>query len=216
MLFKETFEQINKAHTIMKRIIIILPCCLFLLTASAQRKKEIGIAITNSNTAFPFSKFSSLFSGVFHPGIELNYGFNWKSKKKHDWVQNIKVSYFYHRFMQHGISLYTDLGYRYKFTQHISADAAMGFGYMHSIPATAVLKLNDEGEYENGKGIGRAQAIAPFTLGIGYTVHPSSERPIKLFAQYQQKLQFPFVKEYVPLLPYNNLIIGISRPLGKK
>ena len=199
-----------------KNILFILAFTTLFLTASAQRTKEIGIAISNSNTAFPFSKFGSLFSGVFHPGVEFSYGFNWKSKKKHDWFQDIKAGYFYHRFMQHGISLYTDLGYRYKFNQHITADAAMGFGYMHSIPATAVLKLNDEGEYENGKGIGRAQAIAPFTLGIGYTINPSSARPLKLFAQYQQKLQFPFVKSYVPLLPYNSFMIGLSKPLHKK
>ena len=52
--------------------------CLLLLSASAQHK-ELGIAITNSNSAMPFSKFGSLFQSPFHPGIELSYGFNWKT-----------------------------------------------------------------------------------------------------------------------------------------
>src|SRR6478752_5432945 len=191
-------------------------CCLLFLVVSAQHNKEIGIAITNSNSAMPFNKFNGLFQSPFHPGIELSYGFNWKTKPKHDWYQQIKLGYFYHRFVQHGIPLYTNIGYRYKFSGHFFSEAAIGAGYLHSIPATAQFKLDSDGEYKNGKGIGRMQAMVVFNLTAGYTFHPTHKKPVSIFATYQQRIQTPFVKSYVPLLPYNTLMIGAKMGLKKK
>ena len=184
-----------------------------ILFSSAQKNRQISIAFLNTGSAYPFSQFGKLFTGIEHPGIEIGYGFNWKTKSKHDWFQEIKVSYFYHRFVQHGIPLYTDIGYRYKFSHALSAQVAVGAGYMQSIPATAKLKLSDNGEYKNDKGIGRSQAVAVLNLGIGYTIHPAAKKTAKVFITYQQFLQTPFVKAYVPILPYNSLLIGCSIPL---
>ena len=164
----------------------------------------------------PFSKFGGLFQSPFHPGVELSYGFNWKTKPKHDWYQQIKLGYFYHRFVQHGIPLYTNIGYRYKFSAHFFSEAAIGAGYLHSIPATAQFKLDSDGEYQNGKGIGRMQAMFVFNLTAGYTFHPTHKKPVSIFATYQQRIQTPFVKSYVPLLPYNTLMIGAKMSLKKK
>ena len=183
------------------------------ITVQAQRQhKNWSLAVTNHNTAKPFSKFSSLFGGVVHPGIRASYGFNWQTKPKHDWVQQFHVGYFFHRFVQHAIPLYTDLGYKYKFSKSFSATAAIGAGYMHSIPATAVLESNDEGVYISAKGIGRAQAIATFTLEARYQFKSATPRPMSLFINYQQQLQAPFIDSYVPILPYNGVALGLSIP----
>lgn len=182
---------------------------------STGRRRELGVALTNNNSAFPFSKFGGLFQGPFHPGIELSYGLNWKTKPKHDWYQQIKLGYFYHRFVQHGIELYTNTGYRYKFSPSIFTEAAIGAGYLHSIPATAKLKLDDDGEYQNNKGVGRMQFMFVFNLGAGYTFNPTAKKPVSVFVTYQQRIQAPFVKSYVPLLPYNSLMIGGKINLGK-
>ena len=84
---------------------------------------------------------------------------------------------------------------------------------MQSIPATAKLKLSDNGEYKNDKGIGRSQALAAANFSIGYAIHRSAIKSAKVFITYQQFLQTPFVKAYVPILPYNSLLIGCSIPL---
>ena len=199
----------------MKTIIIFVCCCLLLLSASAQHGLEWGLAITNNNSAFPFSKFAGLFQSPFHPGVELSYGFQWKSKPKHDCYQQVKLAYFYHRFVQHGIELYTNVGYRYKFSRVIYAETAFGVGYLHSIPATVQLKLDDKGEYENGKGIGRAQAMLVFNFGGGYVFNPTAKRSLSAFVTYQQRIQTPFVRSYVPLLPYNSLMVGCKITLKK-
>ena len=93
------------------------------------------------------------------------------------------------------------------------AQSAIGAGYLHSIPATAKLKLDNNGEYKNDKGIGRAQAMAVLNFSAGYIPHPLGARPLKIFITYQQLLQTPFVKAYVPILPYNILLIGATVPL---
>ncbi len=191
---------------------------LFLIVhhVSAQKNKQISFAVMNTNSAMPFSKFGSLVTGVVHPGIEAGYGFNWKTKKKHDWYQEIKLAYFYHRFVQQAIPAYTDFGYRYKFSKKITAQFALGAGYLHSIPATAKLKLGSDGEYKNDKDIGRSQTMVAVNTGLAYCINPSAKKPVKIFTTYQQMIQMPFVKAYVPLLPYNSLLVGISMPLQQK
>ena len=197
----------------MKNILFVLLLLVISTFASAQKKKEISIAFINAASAYPFSKFGGLVTNVQQPGVEIGYGFNWKTKSRHDWYQEIKFGWLYHRFVQNALLLYTDIGYRYKFSKHWVAQAAIGAGYLHSIPATAKLKLDNNGEYKNDKGIGRAQAMAVLNFSAGYIIDPLSARPLKIFITYQQLLQTPFVKAYVPILPYNSLLIGISVPL---
>jgi hypothetical protein len=164
----------------------------------------------NANNAKPFQKFTGLFTGPYHPGIEVGYGWNWSEKKHHDWFQDIKLAYFYHRYVQHAIPLYTEGGYSYKVGKYLSAEATVGLGYLHSIPAVGIYKLNAEGEYKNHKGIGRPQANATAGIALSYNTNPGSPRPARIFICWQQRVQFPFVKSYVPLLPYNTILIGVK------
>ena len=202
----------------MKHLIIFSLLLSLSAQVLAQKKKQkfISLAVTNSQTAMPFEKFSSLLFKDFHPGVEAGIGFNWKAKEKHEWFQEFKAGYFQHRFVQHGIPIYTNLGYRYKFSPKLSAEVLLGGGYLHSIPATAKLKLDENGEYQSNKGIGRMQAMVNFSTRLSYNIQSGMNKPIQLFMQYQQQLQMPFVKSYVPLLPYNVFMIGASWPLKLK
>ena len=47
-----------------------------------------------------------------------------------------------------------------------------------------------------------------FNIGGGYVFNPHAKKPLSVFATYQQRIQTPFVKSYVPLLPYNTLMLG--------
>ncbi|MBD0294867.1 MAG: hypothetical protein ICV84_06655 [Flavisolibacter sp.] len=152
-------------NRIKKYLSISLLCLSIVAQAQNNRQKEFSFSITHNHTAYPFSSFVKLVTGVVHRGVEIGYHFNWKTTPKHDWFQTVKAGYFYHRFVQHAFPLYTQFGYRYKFSEQVQASASIGAGYMHSVPATAVLKLNDQGAYENAKGIGRPQAIMHLTFG---------------------------------------------------
>lgn len=198
---------------IMKNGVLLLMLLGFSGFVSAQKNTEVSVAFINIETAYPFAQVGNIITRIQHPGVEIGYGFNWKTKTKHDWYQEIKLAYFYHKFVQHAFPLYTDVGYRYKFSPKWTAQIAIGAGYLHSIPTTAKLKLGENGEYKNDKGIGRAQTMATIKFGAGYTVYPTGKRPLKIQAIYQPLLQTPFVKAYVPILPYNSLLIGCVVPV---
>lgn len=197
----------------MKNIVAIL--LISPLLCIAQKNPEISVAFTNNHTAYPFASFSKLFSGPYHPGLEVGYRFNWKSKSYHDWYQGVYAGYIYHRFLQHAITMHTQTGYRYKYKDHWRFSGALGMGYLHSIPATAVLKLNENGDYEKDKGIGRAQVMFQFSLGTQYRFNLKG-KSASIFMEYRQTIQAPFVKSYVPLLPYNSMAIGGIISLPKK
>lgn len=195
------------------KLFTILACGLLISLAATSQKKYVSIAAFNTQAAMPFGKFAGMFTDQFHPGIEAGYGINMSDREKHDWFAEFKLACFYHRFVQVGIPLYADLGYRYKFNDQLFAETAIGAGYMHSVPATAKLKLNDDGVYVNNKGVGRMQAMATFGLSLGYTINPSARKPLAVFTTYQQRMQMPFVRSYVPLLPYNSFILGIKKSI---
>jgi len=199
----------------MKRILLTIVSLSTFALLNAQDKHYAGIAVLNTQNAMPFGKFAGLFTDQFHPGVEATYGKNISSANNHDLFLELKASYFFHRYVQHGTLVYVNFGYRYKINNKLSAETSIGAGYMHAIPATAKLKLNNEGEYENNKGLGRMQAIATYSLGFGYTPQPSIAKPLTFFINYQQRVQTPFVKSYVPLLPYNSFMIGVKRPIRK-
>ena len=196
---------------------LLISCALLLTlaleTKSQKQQKEFSVALMNVQAAMPFGKFVGLFTDQLHPGIEGGVGKNFAIKQHHEWFARLKVAYFYHRFVQHATPLYVDFGYRYKFSNHFSAETSIGAGYMHSIPATSQLKLNGDGNYVKHKGLGRMQAMTSYSIGLGYIPNPSSPRPIRIFTAYRQQIQMPFIKSYVPLLPYNGFLVGIGTPI---
>jgi hypothetical protein len=196
-----------------KKFTLLFICIAPLFCVAQRSGKEVSFAITNSHSAYPFSSFSKLFTGPFHPGMEAGYSFNWKTRKKHDWYQSFRIGLFHHRFVQTAIPLYTQVGYRLTRFRRVQINGALGAGYLHSISATTVLKQNNNGEYEEAKSIGRPQALVNLSFGARYSfkegVAPS------VFVAYTQQLQTPFIKSYVPLLPYNSIALGFSMPLKK-
>jgi hypothetical protein len=197
------------------KLLLWIAALLLSSTAIAQgREKSLSLALTNNQAAYPFSKLGALVTGTYHPGFEAGYSFNWQTKEKHDWFQSFKGGYFFHRFVQHAIPLYTQAGYRYKFSQRVSSQASIGAGYLHSIPAVAVMKMEEDGTYKSARGIGRPQALLNITIAGTYRF-TWNKKPLSAFLQYQQQVQTPFNASYVPLLPYNAFGIGISTPFKK-
>jgi hypothetical protein len=199
------------------RIFFLLITLVVIVTETdAQRdNRYLGFALTNQHTAYPFQRFGKLFTEEFHPGFQVSYGLNWKTGKRHDWHQQFAAGYFYHRLVQHGIPLYSTLGYRYKFTSRWQASADLGAGYLHSLPDMDVYKLNDAGEYEEAKGIGRGQVMVQFGLGPEYKFSMKGKQ-MTAFLNYHQILQAPFINSYVPLLPYNGIAIGVRSSIKSK
>jgi hypothetical protein len=201
-----------------KSALLLMVCVSTFLFSQGQQadvpKKKysldhISLALTNNHSAYPFSSFSKLVTGTWHPGFEMGTGFNWSERKKHDWYQEFKLGYFYHQFIQHGIPLYTNVGYRYKFSKHWNAQTGLGAGALFSIPDQDRYKLNDDGNYEKISSL-RIQGMFVFNIGVGYKMELTKKFPLETFLTYQQRIQTPYVPSYVPLLPYNSLMLGVK------
>ncbi|MES1224342.1 MAG: hypothetical protein ABUT20_53095 [Bacteroidota bacterium] len=198
----------------MKRYLLLLIISeVLLISVHAQERKlnHYSLAATTLHTNLPFGSFSSLFVKDFHPGIEVSTGFNWSEKARHDWYQELQLGYTYHRWVQHTISLYTSVGYKYKFPKGFYADISIGAGYLHAIPDSKVFKLESDGSYKKKINFGRPQALAALGIGIGKTFVSGKA----IFLKYQQRLQTPFIKSYVSLLPANMMQAGVVIPFKK-
>lgn len=196
----------------MKRIAVGMGLFFISLVSTGQKKlSNLSIAITNAHTAKPFSSFSRLLYQDWHPGIETGTSFSWSKQKKHEWFQTFNAGYFYHRWVQHTVSLYSELGYRYKLPLHFFGETKLGIGYMHAIADSKIYKIDSENGVKNKTNLGRPQGMASFSLELQKGI---SKKDGKIFVRYQQRLQFPFVKNYVPLLPYNMLMTGIKMPIN--
>lgn len=177
-----------------------------------KKLDHISLGISNSHTAMPFGSFSRLFYEEFHPGAELGTGFNWKTGKKHDWIQTIKLQYTYHQFIQHTIMLYTEGGYRYKLPKGFNISGNLGAGYMLAIEDSKVFELNDKGEYEE---IDRGRSHIMGTLSFQLEKYLNKKGHL-VFFNYQQRFQFMFIDVYVPVLPVNSASFGFSIPINRK
>ena len=191
---------------------LTLVICLMLSSSYAQRKlTQLTFETGNAITALPFIGAPQLFYTNYHPYTTVGARLIWKEKGKHAWEQSFSLGYIYHRFVQHSIPVLTETIYRYDFNSAFSLRAHLGVGYLHSIPATDRFKLNDQGEYEKIKNLGRAQVGVKFSISAAYAINPD----LQLTLNYGVLGQLPFVKSYVPLLPYNTLQVGITKNISK-
>ena len=183
---------------------------LLLLSFSAKAQQTglpLSVSLFNNGTSLPGAGYVGVFSKTFHPGITLGTYHVYRKKERSEIFQTLKLGYFYHRHAQHGIQLYSELGYRYLNQSGFYAEGLIGAGYLHSIAAIQQFKWED-GKYVKKANWGRPQFMATVSLAAGYDFKIKSKTPLRLFLQYQFWLQTPFVNKYVPLLPNTALHIG--------
>jgi hypothetical protein len=182
------------------------------LSGDAQRKiTQLTFETGNAVTAMPFVGAPQLFYTNYHPFTTIGARLVWKEKGKHGWEQSFNLGYIYHRFVQHSIPLFTETIYRYDFNTSFNMRAHLGAGYLHSIPGTDRFKLNEQGEYEKITNLGRAQACVKFSISAAYAL----SQDLQLSLNYGVLGQLPFVKSYVPLLPYNTIQLGIAKNISR-
>jgi hypothetical protein len=196
------------------RLITALLLLISTYQLQAQDKKGTSwkIGFTNSQTARPFAKFSSLFHSPFHPGFELGYLKTENIHRNSKWEFEPAISYTFHRWVQHNIAVVVNQYYKHDLAAGFLLSARVGAGYQLSIPTSKVYRLS--GETIKAKAFaGRSQFT--FNAAFGVDKH-IGKKGIMLGLLYQQKIQTPFVKNYVPLLPYNSMMIAVTIPVHNK
>lgn len=197
------------------RYLTLLVLLLFTLPGSSQflATHPVGLAVFNNATLLPPASFTAVFNQPLHPGLVVNTEFAWRQKEYSKWFQDASIGYFHHRYAYQALLLYSRAGYR-RCLGKLSVEGSLHAGYMHLFLLTDRLVKQDDGSYVARQGIGRPQFITGAGLGLGYSPW-ELERGRRIFLLYDFRLQMPFVKSYVPLLPNGIVSAGYQMILGK-
>ncbi len=205
---KKTFIRSNSLVTGILPVWLIFPAIL-----SAQEKIPISLTYQNHQTAKPFSEMGNFVQKPIHSGFTLGTAFNLNKDTVHKLKQTAKLGYLYHQYNQKAIQLFSELDYQHHFATHWSGIARLGAGYMHSFPDVETFSLNGNGQYEENPNSGRPQLMVTGSIGIQYHLKKRKRDILRIRLTYQPWLQYPFVNEYVPLLPYSTFSIGLEKPI---
>jgi hypothetical protein len=206
-IFQPRFAHISEMKT---RLIILI--CLLSASSFAQRKfDQFTFETGNAVSAMPIVGAPQLFYTNYHPYFTFGTRLTWKEKGKHAWDQSVNIGYMYHRYLQHTIPLFTEIIYRYNFNKRFNLNAHLGVGYLHSIPDAERFELNDQGGYKKIRNLGRAQGMVRFAISATYKISDD----LRIMLNYGVTGQVPFVKSYVPLLPYNTIQVGVAKRISK-
>ncbi len=188
----------------MKPLILILCLISASLAVKAQGWQEVHITASAMRPAQPFSLLLGTITAPIHHLIEAGATYQWNKSEKNLWLQQVNAGFGYHRFLQSIIPLYTTIGYTRKFRYSLEAGARLGLGYLHSIPLNSRYVLKN-GNYIKTDPLGKAQVIIRMGVYVQYK---------QVSLAYENFLQTPFIRSYVPLMPYNLLTLGYSMPLS--
>lgn len=186
------------------------------LNASAQNNSW-SVALSNNVTALPVTGYPQVFYSQCHPGMEFSRNWKINKKEKNRFFLSANTGFYYHRFIQTTIWIYPSVNYEYAVGKRFSINAGLGFGYAFSIEGSDVSELNSNGVYEQKSVMaGRSQYIAQLALGCSYALNKEKPDGVKLMLQLKNYLQGTYINSYVPLLPINAILIGVSIPVKTK
>ena len=182
-----------------------------------SQSSSVSAMISNNVASFPVTGYPQLFYSQFHPGIDVAKSWKINKSEKHQLWAAANVGVFYHRFVQTGLKIYPSVDYKYSACKRLRLNIGLGLGYLHSFEDYEVFKLKDGGGFEQKKiWIGRPQFLAALDWGCDYKLKKDAENPPLLVLQFRTNIQGPYVNNYVPILPVNSFLIGITLPLIKK
>lgn len=184
--------------------------CRFLKTTESYR-----FSVFNNQYYLPFAGIKNIFTSKYHAGLAAGITKNIKAKSKYATYYNFVFGIYHHRFIQTGIQLYANFGYRYNLSKKIFISSELGTGYLHSIVHQQSFKADDNGNYSKVKSFGKPQLLIAIGISAGKQVNILNKQG-RIFLTYQPWFQMPYIKSYVPMLPNNSFHIGFDLLINKK
>lgn len=205
-------------------LLLVLP---WSVNAQPWKSKPFSVSIINNATILPPASILAPFNQPLHPGVALGYEFGWRETIKNPkyqeinttslggnkvytgkWFQDVKLSYFYHEYFNHAFILSTQAGYR-KYIKKFSAEGSLHLGYMHAFLVTEQFERQADGSWQKNNLPNRGYGVAGAGIGVGYDAGYNYNIR-RFFVNYDFRLQMPFIKSYVPLLPNGILSVGLQ------
>ena len=201
----------NSIKKILFTFLLITPSYFY------AQNKSVSAFISNNVTSFPVTGYPQLFYSQLHPGIDVAKGWKINKSEKHQIWAVANAGLFYHRFVQTGLKIYPSIDYKFVACKRLCLNIGLGLGYMHSFEGYEVFKAKEGGGYEAKKiFVGRPQFLGVLNFGCAYKLKKETENSPSLVLQFRTNMQGPFVNSYVPVLPVNSLLLGVTFPLINK
>lgn len=195
-----------------KAILLLLSFVPLCLWGQKQAAIPLNLSLFNEATAIPFSQF---YTSPIHPGIQVGTEFTFREKSSSRFFQTANLSYFYHQRLNHGLSLYSELGYEQRLKFGAAVTGLFGLGYLHTF-ATAEEFAFQDGEYINQTDRGNARLLASLAFDVGFYLQKDRPNSPKIFLRYQSWLEYPYSPAFIPLMTHTNLHVGAKIFLIKK
>lgn len=197
----------------MIKIPLITICGLLSACAVSAQIQRAGILASNQAVSFPVSGIPATAYTQFHPGLDVFAERAFGNKERHQWVLSANAGANYHRFFQTALRLYGWGEYQYQPTSGWKLRAGLGLGYLHAFPDYEQFVKNKDGGWDPvSPAKGRPQFLAGLGFGVSRALKKDEPDGLRLELRLRTFLQAPFAGSYVPLLPSNALMLGISAP----
>ncbi|MCO6485318.1 MAG: hypothetical protein J5I41_06010 [Saprospiraceae bacterium] len=146
------------------------------------------------------------FSAPLHPGVDA--GWWWQVRTGRRWSQGLtaRAGYFHQRLVHHGVQLFGEYTWHYRFLPGLLVGMGGGLGYLHTFEQHHIFRLKSDGTYERTGRLGKPHVQASAVLSI--QAAPTDWR-VRPFLLYRFRVMSPFVQEYVPFLPATSLHLGV-------
>lgn len=188
---------------------------VFITFSGYSQKIRQGISVSNNITSFPVTTYPQLFYSQFHPGLDVFRSWKLNKNDKNQVSWSVNAGGYYHRLIQTAVRIYPSIDYNRFFGNRFSAGIGLGAGYCLAFENMETFKLQDDGTYKKKTFVTRSQYLIQLGFGFNYALKKEDPEGTTLSLQFKTFIQGPFVSGYVPMLPVNSLLLGISVPFHK-
>ncbi len=198
------------------RRLLSLSILLGILSAQGQEALRAPWSATLSLGQYPASLAIPRVDPL-HPGLRLGATYHWSPIRPHHLTTSANLAYFYHANLQHGIQLYTELGYQFTWPGGLRlTPLLLGGGYQLSITDLPSIRFDPSTQrYEPTISLRQHVLILlGSTLGYQSRLH-LWQRPVSFELAYRWQVQGPFINQNVPIIAYTPLLLGIALPLQR-
>lgn len=189
----------------MKKLLIII-LSLITLEGFAQNDKALTLSVIKESTKIPSGR---VLGKPFHPGTEVGYDYFLANKTKHQFLLSVKIGYYFHKDLHHGLTLKPAITYNYLLQNNIYFGTELNLGYLHTFVDKPIFKQNSNGEYQRVKNFGKSKFLPSIGLASGYRFQKEDKNHLDLFLKYEFSIETPFSKGIgIPIFPHSFFHLG--------
>lgn len=177
--------------------------------AAAQETQPARPGIPVTISVFSHAVSLPTFRGFWRKpnlGVRVGTEFYYRNRTGSQLFQTLNVGYYYHRSLQSGLFLNSELGYR-KFVGGFFAEGLVGIGALGLSNQLRSYEPTDDRGYRPASRL-MVRLMPSFSAGVGYRFRRHTAMPVSVFTRYEMFGGTPFSNRGIPVLPHAAWHVG--------